>query len=46
MENQRLEENLKNDDFINGALAVIFGIIVTLIIQYLAKSNKRSSEWV
>lgn len=45
MENERLKNRLKNDDFINGALAVIFGIIVTLIIQYLAKSNKRSSEW-
>ena len=45
LENQRLEENLKNEEFINGALAVIFGIIATLIVQYLAKSNRRSSEW-
>lgn len=45
VENIRLEEKLSEDAFMNGALAVIFGIFATLIIQYLVKSNKRSSEW-
>ena len=45
IETQQLEEKLKSDEFLNGALAVIFGIIATLIIQYLTRTRRRSSEW-
>ena len=43
-ENQRLEDQLKRDEFINGALAIILGMIATLAIQYFTGS-KRRSDW-
>ncbi len=43
-ENQRLEDRLKHEGFINGALAVLLGIIATLVIQYLIKSGRRN-DW-
>lgn len=44
-ENNRLSEKLKSDEFIYGAYAILLGIIATLIIQYLTRSRRRSSEW-
>ena len=44
-ENNRLSEQLKSDEFIYGAYAILLGIIATLIIQYFARSRRRSSEW-
>lgn len=44
-ENQSLESQLRQNTFINGAIAVILGILATLIIQHLTKSNKRYSDW-
>ena len=43
-ENQRLEDQLKHEGFINGSLAVLLGIISTLVIQYLVKSGRRN-DW-
>lgn len=43
-ENDRLEDALQRDEFFNGALAVILGIIATLAIQYFQRSRRRT-EW-
>lgn len=44
-ENNRLSEQLKSDEFIYGAYAILLGMIATLIIQYLTRSRRRASEW-
>lgn len=44
-DNDRLRSELKRGDFLNGAIAVILGIIATLVIQYFQRSRKRS-DWV
>lgn len=44
-ENQSLKEQLKQNTFINGAIAVVLGMLSTLIIQYFARSKKRYSDW-
>lgn len=43
-ENQRLVKSEKNEAFINGILAVIVGIIISLVVPRL-KPRKRNSEW-
>lgn len=43
-ENARLTAELKRDDFLNGAIAVILGILATLVIQYFYRSRKRT-DW-
>lgn len=43
-ENARLASELKRDDFLNGAIAVILGIIATVVVQYFYRSRKRS-DW-
>ena len=43
-ENQHLENELKHEGFMNGTLAVILGMIATLVIQYMTRSRKRS-DW-
>ena len=43
-ENQRLQDQLKREEFINGVIAVILGMLATLAIQYLTRSRRRS-EW-
>lgn len=43
-DNHRLSESLKRSDFMNGVIAVILGIIATLVIQYFYRSRKRT-EW-
>lgn len=43
-ENQRLQEELKNDDLLNGAYILLLGIIATLVVQYFT-NTKRRSEW-
>jgi SH3 domain protein len=44
-ENQSLKDQLSQNTFINGAIAVILGMLGTIIIQYFAKSKKRHSDW-
>ena len=34
-ENQRLQDKLRSEDFINGALAVLLGVIITLVVPRL-----------
>lgn len=45
-ENQRLLDKLKSEDFINGAFAVLLGVIITLIVPRLWPKRRRSSSWV
>lgn len=42
-ENAQLKASMKNNDFMNGALAVLLGVIITLTVPRLWPSKK--SEW-
>lgn len=42
-DNQRLNDSLDNDEFINGAFAVLIGVFITLLVPRLWPS--KSSEW-
>ncbi len=44
-ENQRLQDKLRSEDFINGALAVLLGVIIALMAPRLMPKKKRSSSW-
>lgn len=44
-ENQRLQEKLQSEGFLNGALAVLLGVIITLVVPRLAPKRRRHSEW-
>lgn len=44
-ENQRLSDKLQSGDFINGALAVLLGVVITLVVPRLWPKRRRMSEW-
>ena len=44
-ENLRLQDNLKSEDFINGALAVRMGVFITLVVPRLWPKRRKSSSW-
>ena len=44
-ENLRLQDNLKSEDFINGALAVLMGVFITLVVPRLWPKRRKSSSW-
>lgn len=44
-ENQRLQDKLRSEDFMNGALAVLLGVIITLVVPRLWPKRRRSSSW-
>jgi SH3 domain protein len=44
-ENQRLQDRLKSEDFINGALAVLLGVIITLVVPRLWPRRRGRSSW-
>lgn len=44
-ENQRLQDKLSNEDFINGALAVLLGVIITLVVPRLWPKRRKNSSW-
>ena len=44
-DNQRLLENKESDAFFNGALAVLLGVIITLLVPRLWPQRRRSSSW-
>ncbi|MEM1112126.1 MAG: TIGR04211 family SH3 domain-containing protein [Pseudomonadota bacterium] len=44
-ENQRLEDKLTSEAFMNGALAVLLGVIITLVVPRLWPKRRRSSSW-
>ena len=44
-ENQRLQDKLESEDFLNGALAVLLGVIITLVVPRLWPKRRKSSRW-
>ena len=44
-ENQRLQDNLQSEDFLNGALAVLMGVFVALVVPRLWPRRNKSSSW-
>lgn len=44
-ENQRLQDKLQSEDFINGALAVLLGVIITLVVPRVWPKRRKSSSW-
>lgn len=44
-ENQRLLDRLASEDFMNGALAVLLGVIIALIAPRLIPQRRKSSGW-
>ncbi len=43
-DNVRLNDTIKRNEFMNGAFAVLLGIIATLVIQYFQRTRRRS-DW-
>ena len=44
-DNQRLKDSDENQAFINGALAVLLGVIITLVVPRLRPKRRPSSSW-
>ena len=44
-ENQRLEDKLDSGAFLDGALAVFLGVIITLVVPRLWPKRRKSSSW-
>jgi SH3 domain protein len=44
-ENQRLQDKLQSEDFLNGALAVLLGVMITLVVPRLWPKRRKSSSW-
>lgn len=44
-DNQRLQGRVQNSAFIDGALAVLLGVIITLIVPRLWPKRRQSSSW-
>ena len=44
-ENQRLQDKVDSEDFLNGALAVLLGVIITLVVPRLWPKRRKSSSW-
>jgi len=44
-ENQRMHDKVESEDFINGALAVLLGVIITLVVPRLWPKRRKSSSW-
>ena len=44
-ENQRLTSKLDNEDFMNGVLAVLLGVIIALVAPRLVPKRRKASSW-
>ncbi len=44
-ENQRLNDKLRSEAFMDGALAVLMGVIIALVVPRLWPKRRRSSSW-
>jgi SH3 domain protein len=44
-ENLRLQDKLESEDFLNGALAVLLGVIIALVAPRLLPKRRKSSSW-
>ncbi len=44
-ENQRLQDNLDSEAFLNGAFAVMLWVIVALVVPRIWPTRRKSSSW-
>jgi SH3 domain protein len=44
-DNQRLQERVRNSTFLDGALAVLLGVIIALVVPRLWPKRRSSSSW-
>lgn len=44
-ENQRLLDKIKSEDFLNGAMAVLLGVIIALVAPRLVPKRRKNSGW-
>ena len=44
-ENLRLQDKLESEDFLNGAMAVLLGVIIALVAPRLVPKRRKSSSW-
>jgi SH3 domain protein len=44
-ENRRLLDKVESEDFMNGALAVLLGVIIALVAPRLVPKRRKSSSW-
>jgi SH3 domain protein len=44
-DNQRLEDRVRSGAFLDGALAVLLGVIITLVVPRLWPKRRSSSSW-
>lgn len=44
-ENQRLTSKLENEDFMNGVLAVLLGVVIALVAPRLVPKRRKASSW-
>ncbi len=44
-ENRRLQDKLDSEEFIDGALAVLLGVIITLLVPRLWPKRRKNSGW-
>lgn len=44
-ENMRLVDKIDGEEFLNGALAVLLGVIITLVVPRLWPKRRKSSSW-
>ncbi|NND68616.1 MAG: TIGR04211 family SH3 domain-containing protein [Halioglobus sp.] len=44
-ENMRLQDKVRSEDFLNGALSVLLGVVIALVVPRLVPKRRRNSEW-
>ncbi len=44
-ENMRLQDKIRSEDFLNGAMAVLLGVVIALVVPRLVPKRRRNSEW-
>lgn len=44
-ENRRLQDKLRSEDFLNGALAVLLGVIIALVAPRLVPKRRKNTGW-
>ncbi|MCB1705119.1 MAG: TIGR04211 family SH3 domain-containing protein [Halioglobus sp.] len=44
-ENMRLQDKVESEDFMNGALAVLLGVVIALVAPRLVPKRRKSSSW-
>ncbi|MFT4823694.1 MAG: SH3 domain protein [Halioglobus sp.] len=44
-ENQRLQDNLESEAFMDGAIAVLLGVIIALVVPRIWPTRRKSSSW-